>query len=128
MTLEKRIKFIREFRNYSQEYMAFRLGISQNAYSRIELGKSKLTVEKAKLIAEIFDLDLSELLNENASFIISDEIDEINPNTNSDMEEQIIHYQERIKTLKSELQLAHQRELELLEIIKNFMGEGGTTS
>lgn len=127
MTLEKKIKFIREFRNYSQEYMAFRLGISQNAYSRIELGKSKLTVEKAKLIAEIFNLDLSELLNENASFIISDEIDEINPNTNSDTEEQIIHYQERIKTLKSELQLAHQRELELLEIIKNFHG-GGTTS
>ena len=35
------IRKIREFRNYTQDYLAAKLLISQNAYSKIELGYSK---------------------------------------------------------------------------------------
>ncbi|TSJ40978.1 helix-turn-helix transcriptional regulator [Mucilaginibacter corticis] len=31
---------------YSQEYMAFRLGISQNAYSKIEAGKASMNIKR----------------------------------------------------------------------------------
>ncbi|MBX7262842.1 MAG: helix-turn-helix domain-containing protein, partial [Chitinophagaceae bacterium] len=48
-----KIKIIREIKNYTQEYMASELNISQNAYSRIELNKTKLTTALAEKIADI---------------------------------------------------------------------------
>ncbi len=56
------IRKIREFRNYTQLYMAEKLGISQNAYSKIELGYSKISLEKLFLIASILEITSRELL------------------------------------------------------------------
>ena len=53
----------REELNYTQEYLAAKLNISQNAYSKIELGYTKITVERLFQIAEILDADLMELIN-----------------------------------------------------------------
>jgi transcriptional regulator with XRE-family HTH domain len=53
----------REKLNYTQEYLAVKLGISQNAYSKIELGYTKITVERLFQIAEILETDLIELIN-----------------------------------------------------------------
>ena len=52
----------REYRNYTQEYLAFKLNISQNAYSKIELGYTKITVERLFQIAEVLEFDVAELL------------------------------------------------------------------
>jgi transcriptional regulator with XRE-family HTH domain len=52
----------REKLNYTQEYLAVKLGISQNAYSKIELGYTKITVERLFQIAEILETDLIELI------------------------------------------------------------------
>ncbi|HVS90391.1 MAG TPA: helix-turn-helix transcriptional regulator [Mucilaginibacter sp.] len=49
------IRKIREYRNYTQEYLAARLHISQNAYSKIELGQTKITVGRLFQIADILD-------------------------------------------------------------------------
>jgi len=49
-------------RNYSQEYMAGHLGISQNAYSKMELGYSKITLYRLLQIADILGVEPSELL------------------------------------------------------------------
>ncbi|TWR30562.1 helix-turn-helix transcriptional regulator [Mucilaginibacter pallidiroseus] len=53
----------REELNYTQEYLAAKLSISQNAYSKIELGYTKITVERLFQIAEILETDLMELIN-----------------------------------------------------------------
>ncbi len=53
----------REYRNYTQEYLAFKLNISQNAYSKIELGYTKITVERLFQIAEVLEFDVVELIN-----------------------------------------------------------------
>ncbi|MDB5030131.1 helix-turn-helix transcriptional regulator [Mucilaginibacter sp.] len=53
----------REFKNYSQEYMAYKLDISQNAYSKIELGYTKITLERLFQIAEVLDINVSELID-----------------------------------------------------------------
>ncbi|MDB5000704.1 MAG: transcriptional regulator [Mucilaginibacter sp.] len=53
----------REKLNYTQEYLAAKLGISQNAYSKIELGYTKITVERLFQIADILETDLMELIN-----------------------------------------------------------------
>ena len=61
------VKMIREKRlalNYTQEYVGFRIGISQNAYSHFELGKTSLTVQRLDKIAEVLKLDVKQLLDE----------------------------------------------------------------
>jgi len=56
------IRKVRECRNYTQDYLAMKLGISQNSYSKIELAYTKITVEKLVQIAEILQVDLLDLL------------------------------------------------------------------
>ena len=52
----------REKRNYTQEYLAYKLNISQNAYSKIELGYTKITLERLFQIADILEIDAVALL------------------------------------------------------------------
>ncbi|WP_255485152.1 helix-turn-helix domain-containing protein [Mucilaginibacter sp. X5P1] len=47
------IRNIRVRMNYSQTYLAAQLAISQNAYSKIELGYTKITLERLFEIAEL---------------------------------------------------------------------------
>jgi transcriptional regulator with XRE-family HTH domain len=49
--------------NYTQEYVAKKLSISQNAYSKIERGGSKMTVERLFQIAVILETDIRELIS-----------------------------------------------------------------
>ena len=57
------IRKIREFRNYTQDYLAVKLHISQNAYSKIELGYSSITLTRLIQVAEILEVDLADLIN-----------------------------------------------------------------
>ena len=58
------IRVLRQERKYSQEYMALRLTFSQNAYSKLERGLTRLTLERLAQIAEILGTTLSELIKE----------------------------------------------------------------
>lgn len=57
------IRMLRERRNYTQEYMAMKMECSQNAYSKLELGYSKLTVEKLMQVADVLGVSVGELVN-----------------------------------------------------------------
>jgi transcriptional regulator with XRE-family HTH domain len=57
------IRQLRESKNYSQEYMAAKMRMSQNSYSKIELNYSKLTVDRLIQIARLLDIDASTLLS-----------------------------------------------------------------
>lgn len=56
------IRKVREYRNYTQDYLAAKLEISQNAYSKIELGYSKITLDRLFHIALILEVLVQELL------------------------------------------------------------------
>lgn len=56
------IRKIREHKNYTQDYLAAKLDISQNAYSKIELGYSKLTLDRLFQIAIILEVEVMQLL------------------------------------------------------------------
>ncbi|MEO6633847.1 MAG: helix-turn-helix transcriptional regulator [Mucilaginibacter sp.] len=56
------IRKVREFRNYTQDYLAAKLKISQNAYSKIELGYSNITLNRLVEIAEILEIELADLI------------------------------------------------------------------
>lgn len=57
-----KIKYLRLKRNYKQAYMAAKLGCSQNAYSKIEIGKTELTFKNILKIARILEINLFDLL------------------------------------------------------------------
>lgn len=59
------IRKIREHLNYTQEYLAMKLNISQNAYSKIELGYTKITLERLYQIAQVLEVDVIELIKAN---------------------------------------------------------------
>ncbi len=70
-TIEKRVRTvtlnIREQRltkNYTQEYLAGKLGVSQNAYSKLELGITGLTIKRLFIIADTLDIDIKQLIGE----------------------------------------------------------------
>ena len=62
--ITKRIRSIRENRGFSQQYMATKLNISANAYSKIELRQSKIYLDRLFQIATILDINIETLLNQ----------------------------------------------------------------
>lgn len=60
----QKLRVLREFRNYSQEYIAEKLGITQNAYSRIENNQTKITAERLGRLAVILNIPPMELLSD----------------------------------------------------------------
>jgi len=61
--IARNIKQIRELKNFTQEHVAAELGISQPAYAKIEQGVTVLKIDRLQEIADIFEVDLSTLLN-----------------------------------------------------------------
>jgi len=115
-----KIKIVREIRNYSQEYMASQLGISQNAYSRIELNKTKLTTEVAEKIASILEISLMDLLSKDNP-IVSFSNNTIDKGyIHNHYETQIEIYEKTIEFLKEELKEAKLREEKLLKMIEKL--------
>ena len=48
--------------NYKQEYVAAKMGVSQNAYSKLELGRSQLTVHRLVQVCRVLEADVCEML------------------------------------------------------------------
>jgi transcriptional regulator with XRE-family HTH domain len=55
MEISSNIRKVRESKNFSQEFMAVKLGISQNVYSRMEQGLAKIEIERLLQISEILE-------------------------------------------------------------------------
>jgi hypothetical protein len=60
----QKIRNIRELKNYTQEHLAGKLEISQNAYSKMESGGSKISTERLQRIAEILETPIENILSE----------------------------------------------------------------
>lgn len=61
-----KLRLLREFHKLTQADVADRLHISPTAYSRIEQNLSKLGIEQAQMLAEVFQVSLPDLIsNEN---------------------------------------------------------------
>jgi transcriptional regulator with XRE-family HTH domain len=62
MVMHKIIKRLRLVNNLTQQAIGEKLNISQNAYSLIENGKTKIDAQRICQFAEIFNINSSELL------------------------------------------------------------------
>lgn len=58
------IKHYREVKNYSQKYVAAKMGISQNAYSKIENNLTQLTVHHIKELSKILEVPITDFLKD----------------------------------------------------------------
>lgn len=62
MSVNEKIRKIREAKDWSQEQMAEKLNMSLNGYAKIERGESKIYLDKLEQIAQVFDIDIVELM------------------------------------------------------------------
>lgn len=69
----KKIKMLREVNNYTQQYVANELDISQNAYSLIEKGLTKLTLDRLDQIAAFYKVDLIEIVSETGNPLLGND-------------------------------------------------------
>jgi len=63
MRQNPKIKRIRELKNYTQEYLAEQLGISQAAYSKIEKTKVNLAIGRLEQIAIVLEVGIEDIIN-----------------------------------------------------------------
>jgi len=63
MSVNEKIRLIREAKDLTQEQMAEKLGVSQSAYGDIERGDNDPKLSKLQKIADIFEMQLSELVD-----------------------------------------------------------------
>jgi transcriptional regulator with XRE-family HTH domain len=65
MEVHENIKFIRQFKKWSQEEMAEKLDMTLNGYAKIEQGKVDINLSRLKQIAESFGVKLEQLVGLN---------------------------------------------------------------
>jgi transcriptional regulator with XRE-family HTH domain len=63
MSVNDKIKLVRQAKGFTQEDVAERLGMSPNAYGDIERGASDVKLSKLQKISDILGINLAELLD-----------------------------------------------------------------
>lgn len=107
MGMHDKIRMMRELRQWSQEEMAERMNMSPSGYAKIERGETRLQYDKLVQIAQIFNINLSDLVDDNRGFIFL--LNENGNNTSTNYygnNDALIIEVEKLK-----LQLAHKDEL-----------------
>lgn len=128
METHEKIRVMREIKQWTQEDMAEKLNMSPNGYSKIERGISKLNLEKLSQIAEIFHIDIVDLLANNDKsllWIIGDNTNNNSSNylgtsealaaENDKLKLVIQHKEEMLQKQRDEIATLK----ELIELLKN---------
>lgn len=94
--------------------MAERMQISKNGYGKLERGESKLTVEHLQNIAQVFNIDVADLLKEDRDFnlLLGDNYTNFQNHYYSNVQE--IEKLELIIAHKDELLSQKDKEIDLL--------------
>jgi transcriptional regulator with XRE-family HTH domain len=114
----QKVRRIREEKQWTQEFIANKLEISQNTYSKIESGSIKLTIDRISELSKILDVPIEDML--------SDDTKTFHLNNNHIEKFYIENLQEEnkglVQSLKDQvkyLQEENQRLLKLIEISIN---------
>nr|WP_294786197.1 helix-turn-helix transcriptional regulator [uncultured Flavobacterium sp.] len=85
MFIGDKIKSIRELKNYTQQYVAEQLQMTQAGYSKIEKGTTNLTIERLHRLSVIFELPIENIINfernsyfvESKNYVVVNKPDEV---------------------------------------------------
>lgn len=70
MKTHEKIRIFREANQWSQEDMAQHLNMSSGGYAKIERGETKLYIDKLQKIAQIFNINIQDLLDDEKDIYI----------------------------------------------------------
>lgn len=71
LNIGTKIKKLRELKNLTQEHMASVIGVTQSAYSRLELGETEITYSKLARIAGELGMKPEEVIAFNESMVFN---------------------------------------------------------
>ena len=123
MESSEKIKIMREMNQWTQEEVAEKLGMSTTGYAKIERGQTNVSVEKLKQIAQVFNVNVAQLLDDNERFVLFTNVDNhSNYNNYFGTNEKLSLENEKLKQLlsakESEIE-ALKKVIALLENAKN---------
>lgn len=118
MRIEKRvirnIRKLRELRLLSREQMANELSLSISGYGRLERGEIDLTLTRMKRIADILNVNLTELLEFDPSTVLHKNNGKSKPDFTLSEDEKQLYYREKyISMLEMELERLREENREL---------------
>lgn len=103
MTTQTNLRQLRAQKHLTQEQMAEKIGMSKNGYGKIERGETQLKIEKLEQIANIFDVNIQELLqtDKDVNVLLGDNYSNFQNN----------YYNKNQEIEKLQLLIEHQQEL-----------------
>jgi transcriptional regulator with XRE-family HTH domain len=107
------VKKTRYEKNYSQDHIAKKLGITQKAYSKIENNETKLNVDTLTRIAEILEVDVASFFSSNEKPVLND----FSTRTGGDNVIYKNNSIEKIEELYKEIIKAKDSEIETLKVL-----------
>jgi transcriptional regulator with XRE-family HTH domain len=124
-----KIRFLRDSKNWSQDYVATKLNITQTAYSKLEGGLTKLTTERITQLAELYNVDEHFFLSDDQPTLnyynCNDNKAIINPQNYNEMPKE--HFTELLNSkdttitiLKGELELKNKEIEQLIKLIERL--------
>lgn len=115
MEIGEKIRKLREFRQYSQDYVAKKLKITQGAYSRMEQGEIDVSFSRLEKVAEVLEMPVEKLVGyDDKQMMINYITNNCNLTTNGNIssnklavEELTKQYDLRILSLENEIIRLH---------------------
>jgi transcriptional regulator with XRE-family HTH domain len=114
----QKIRKIREIKGYTQEYVASKLNMSQNNYSKIELEQNKLNIERLNEIAQVLEVEPNEILNFDDTYFFKS----ISHNqTGGETKSGVFNNESLIKSLYEEIQHLRNENTRLISIVEKTL-------
>ena len=120
------LKVLREVNNYTQEYVATKIGVDQSTYSKIERNPKNLKAEQVEKLAELYDVGVADILSsEGLTIHFSGHIEKNNGyvNNNYEMQKEVLDKiyavkDDEIKTLKEQVEYLRKQNDQLLKMLE----------
>ncbi len=104
LEIKSKLKSIRKEKNYTQGFVAEKLGISLRAYTKIENGETQLTIDRLGEIIEILNIHPNEIFSSDLCDDKNSGKKEESKIAASDSISLIQHYEETISILKEHIE------------------------
>lgn len=114
------LKVLREVNNYTQEYVATKIGVDQSTYSKLERNPKSLKADQAEKLAQLYDVTLTDILAGGVSISFSNNtIDKgyIHNHYEESIDKIVAAKDSEIKSLKEEIDYLREQNKKLLDLV-----------
>lgn len=119
LDLGAKIRMLREIKGFSQDSIATQIGLSQQAFQKIEAGDTKISIERANKIAKSLELNLESLLNFQPNNYLNNCTQSGVVNTNNLASDKMVaQFENQTLFLQKEIEFLKEQNTKLLELLK----------